>query len=587
MNSFVRSGLIAVALACATPALGNDVAKPSSDPVLDRPTLRSLGAYWIVKADKHANASVRVDYRKKGAGDWQQGPPMFRVEKGAHKPKENESLLKIADDETLLAGSVLLLDPDTAYDLKFTLADPDGGEKIAKTLEARTLKEPVAPDGPIRYVVPGDGGGRGTKEDPYKGIHSAEGDAKAGDTFLLAPGVYNGSVRLRRSGEPGKPIIWRGSDDAAGGTTILDGQGNQRALYAIGSRDVWFEDLPLHNATYALVAHDSARFVVRRCHFSDVDFGLAATKNESDAVNDYFVTDNVMRGRSVWPRSEGIEDRRGVQLTGSGHVIAYNRIENFGDAIDTMPSARCDSIDIHNNDVAQLTDDDIETHYSQRNVLVLHNRLTNVFHDISTQPVYGGQVYICRNVMFNVSIEPFKMHNGPSGAMFLHNTSVKAGPANVVMTPKLMSNMVSRNNLLVGTTAKIAVEFLIPTTDCDFDYDGFAMKGPFNHFLLWNRGEKYATFEEMKAKAPVYKHAVLVNGDTTFASGVRAPETDKTAISVDATDVRLSPQSAAVDAGQPLPGINDDVSGKGPDLGAYEVGAPLPHYGPRDRKTIR
>ena len=28
--------------------------------------------------------------------------------KGAHKPKENESLLKIADDETLLAGSVLL-----------------------------------------------------------------------------------------------------------------------------------------------------------------------------------------------------------------------------------------------------------------------------------------------------------------------------------------------------------------------------------------------------------------------------------------------------------------------------------------------
>jgi hypothetical protein len=88
----------------------------------------------------------------------------------------------------------------------------------------------------------------------------------------------------------------------------------------------------------------------------------------------------------------------------------------------------------------------------------------------------------------------------------------------------------------------------------------------------------------MKTKAPVYKHAVLVDGDTVFASGVRAPETDKAAISVDATDVRLSPQSAAVDAGQPLPGINDDFSGKAPDLGAYEVGAPLPHYGPRTKK---
>jgi hypothetical protein len=361
MKSFVRSLSIAVALACAMPVFGNDVAKPSSAPVLDRPTLRSLGAYWIIKGDKNANANVRVDYRKKGGGDWRQGAAMFRVEKGAHKPKENESLLKIADDETLLAGSVLLLDPDTGYDLKLTLTDPDGGEKVTTTLESRTLKEPVAPDGPIRYIVPGDGGGRGTKDDPYKGINSAEGDAKPGDTFLLASGVYNGSVRLRRSGEPGKPIVWRGSDDAAGGTTILDGQADQRALYAIGLHDVWFEDLTIRNATYAIVCHDSARFVVRRCHFSDVDFGIAATKNENDTVNDYFVTDNVMRGRSVWPRSEGIEDRRGVQLTGSGHVIAYNRIENFGDAIDTMPSARCDSIDIHNNDVAQLTDDGIET----------------------------------------------------------------------------------------------------------------------------------------------------------------------------------------------------------------------------------
>src|SRR5918993_2529882 len=155
MNSFIRSVSIAVALACATSALGNDVAKPSSDPVLDRPTLHSLGAYWIIKGDKNANAAVRVDYRRRGESDWRQGPSMFRVEKGAHKPKENESLLKIADDETLLAGSVLLLDPDTSYELKLTLADPDGGDKSTKTLEARTLKEPVAPDGPIRYVVPG------------------------------------------------------------------------------------------------------------------------------------------------------------------------------------------------------------------------------------------------------------------------------------------------------------------------------------------------------------------------------------------------------------------------------------------------
>jgi hypothetical protein len=30
-----------------------------------------------------------------------------------------------------------------------------------------------------------------------------------------------------------------------------------------------------------------------------------------------------------------------------------------------------------------------------------------------------------------------------------------------------------------------------------------------------------------------------------------------------------------------LTGINDDFTGKAPDLGAYEVARPLPHYGPR------
>jgi hypothetical protein len=44
---------------------------------------------------------------------------------------------------------------------------------------------------------------------------------------------------------------------------------------------------------------------------------------------------------------------------------------------------------------------------------------------------------------------------------------------------------------------------------------------------------------------------------------------------------KLKQGSKAVDAGQRIPTINDDFNGKGPDLGALEVGKPLPHYGPR------
>ena len=49
-------------------------------------------------------------------------------------------------------------------------------------------------------------------------------------------------------------------------------------------------------------------------------------------------------------------------------------------------------------------------------------------------------------------------------------------------------------------------------------------------------------------------------------------------------DLQLRERSAAVDAGVELPGITDEFGGRAPDLGAYEVGAELPHYGPRPRK---
>jgi hypothetical protein len=46
-------------------------------------------------------------------------------------------------------------------------------------------------------------------------------------------------------------------------------------------------------------------------------------------------------------------------------------------------------------------------------------------------------------------------------------------------------------------------------------------------------------------------------------------------------DFRLKPGSAAVDRGVKLPSVTDGFAGAAPDLGALEVGATPPHYGPR------
>jgi len=43
----------------------------------------------------------------------------------------------------------------------------------------------------------------------------------------------------------------------------------------------------------------------------------------------------------------------------------------------------------------------------------------------------------------------------------------------------------------------------------------------------------------------------------------------------------LKAGSAAIDAGEVLPGFNDGFAGKAPDLGAYEFGSSLPVYGIR------
>lgn len=51
-------------------------------------------------------------------------------------------------------------------------------------------------------------------------------------------------------------------------------------------------------------------------------------------------------------------------------------------------------------------------------------------------------------------------------------------------------------------------------------------------------------------------------------------------------DLRLKPDAPVVDASCHLPGINDDFNGTAPDLGAYETGTLLAHYGPRDPNIL-
>lgn len=549
-----------------------------ADPVIEGATLHSIGMRWVMNP-RVEGGKVDVAYRVAGT-EWRNAAPLFAVEPGAQKPAEGKGSAEVADGAQLFAGSLLLLEPGKDYEVKLTARNADGNVARESVLKARTKTEPVAPaDLKVFHVVPGAGGGAGTKEDPFKGLQAAHAEAAPGSVFLLRAGVYP-PVVIKRSGERDRPIIWRGAGD---GEAIIDGgeQREGRLISADGLHDVWFENLTFRRGDKAIVGQESNAIVVRRCNMTDVNYGIVVTRNSTDGVRDWFISDNVIEGPCTWPRSKGIENPRGIQLTGEGHIVCYNRISKFADAIDTFSSERCANMDFHNNEISEMTDDGVELDFSERNARCFRNRLTNIFQGISTQPAYGGPVYIFRNALYNVVAEPFKLHNAPSGVLIFQNTIVKDGVPFLVETQKPVRNCWTRNNLFVGSTGAYAIEFSAKMQGCDFDFDGFA-GGPWKLFAKWN-GVRYATPQEMREKAPVYRHVLSFESAGLFASDAGNPGDAKKVYPP--ADLRLRAGSKAIDAGQKLPGMNDGFAGAAPDLGAYEANEPLPHYGPRPAAT--
>jgi hypothetical protein len=174
------------------------------------------------------------------------------------------------------------------------------------------------------------------------------------------------------------------------------------------------------------------------------------------------------------------------------------------------------------------------------------------------------------------------MHNSPSGGLFIHNTIVKDKEPLLLYTPAEVHNCYYRNNLFVGRNASLGYDCDPQMVNCDMDYDGFA-GGPFKSFLKFNR-KSYRTVADARNSAPVYKHATVIDGDNIFAGGLRAPTDYLKQYDNKLNDLRLRPGTPAIDAGEALPNFSDGFSGKAPDLGAYELGAPLPQYGPRPEK---
>lgn len=546
---------------------GEVIAEPS--------TPSAIAVRWPIVGDSDRKVVVNVAYRKTGDATWHPAYPLFRSDPERVSPDNR------VEGGFLFAGSVVDLTPDTAYELRLTLSNP-GVDDVVRVASIRTTRIPRLPEGlRLRHVVPLGGGqapgGNGSAADPFRGLAVALSRAEPGDVFALGAGIYaEGTLTVTSSGLSQRPIVFQGPKE---GAAVLDGGGRPVLLDIAGRANLWFERLAFRNARTLMRADGANSVVIKRNRFEVIELGFGARNAIYRDSMGIYVADNVFVGPTTWPRSKGLEVINGVAVTGAGHVVAYNRFQNLADGVHNGDEGRLSASDIHNNDIDVCTDDGIEADYSDTNVRVFRNRITNCFSGLSFQPVNGGPVYAYRNVMLNLQYSPFKLHNDTAGVLLFHNTSVKSGPPFQIFTGgETVSDVVTRNNLLVGTNGP-ALHSTGKMIRCDFDNDAYRWTS--GEFAIWN-GATFGSPLAAKQSKALYngRGAFVLVRRQTFESGLGPPRLQDR-LAPDVNLPLLAQGSEAIDKGVPLANFNDGYSGVAPDLGCCEFGAQMPWFGPR------
>jgi hypothetical protein len=672
--AFVVCGCLHVAAGTATAA---NTTRPGEF-VIVPPTLINLGFEWFIEGDDNRNATVAVSYRKVGETRWLTALPLLRLQ---GERINNGAQLDVISPN-MFAGSILDLEPDTAYEARFVVADPDGvtGE-AQKTVSVRTRPEPKpAAGGRTFHVYPP--GFKGQKLEPsFEGLMCAYNitcsgtdwatagrpRVKPGDIILVHAGLYkynrleytndpavnrtvplDGTYYLTADGTADRPIVIKGAGD---GEAIFDGAGNF-ALFDVKAADyTYFEGLTFRNTDYAIWA--GTQFIVgakgltvKHCRFEDVASGVFT--NYSGSSN-FYIADNYFIGRddpnhvigwsgNFWVPFNGVEGQKfppvmasyvAVKVYGPGHVIAYNYVANFHDGIDIETYGNPDgsaaaegpkypphdywdrrpvAIDFYNNYMTNFHDNPFEADGGMHNVRVMRNMMINsASHAFCNQPAVGGPTYWIRNIAYHLPGGSTRLTNGSAGVIFYNNTILSETAAAGT------SNVHWRNNLFLGENSAPAIFSVNTFTNyTSSDYNGFRVNPGAENSFIWTsppfsvpadfsgmgqagpgaataklETRSFKTLAEYSAATKQDQHSVAVDYDV-FVNVPRLDAQDRKTVQkvykAEDFDFRLKPNSAAVDRGVALPNVTETFSGSAPDLGALEVGQPLPHYGPRDVK---
>ncbi len=516
-------------------------------------TIHSIGIEWTISGDDNHDATCTVRYRKHGTGSFQSFHPLYRVD---------------FQGMNTLAGSILFLEPATTYEVELTMSDPDGGGSV-QTVSVSTQVVPSLPTGGSTYhVIPGTGGGDGSTGNPFQGIEAAEAVVQPGDICILHAGNYGFEVHFSVAGTVNNYVVWMGAGD---GDAIFEG-------IRVEGDYIWFEEIKVMNHEDGLRPSPPGydNIVVKGCRFEGNERSIYL----NNGGEGWYIVDNHIVGTND-PNASNYSGE-GIELWHtSGHTVAYNSISRVADGI----SYPHENVDIFGNDIFDTSDDGIELDQGLANNRVWKNRITNPFtYGLSFQPQDGAPVYLLYNQVSVTGTQGvLKLVDRTDRALVAHNTFIhNSGP--MAWGSQFLNNFEIKNNLWISINDRYTWENGQTTTTnwkTDFDYDGFDW-GSYQWAFKWSdvRLDDVTGFYNLTGQE---EHGIEINHETCFDS------LDYTEVTNDPGQVEefirqyntIKPSCNAVDAGTVLLGINEDFNGSAPDLGAYEIGKELPHYGVR------
>ena len=498
------------------------------------PTFHSIGLYVGYQGDSDGDARCEVLYRTEGERGWRKALDLIRC-----------------PDDAEFRGSLLMLEPGKTYAIRIVPRDPDlGGRAKPIELRVRTWSEEV-PIGRIRR---------------------------------LKPGISTEPLIITDRGRPDGWILYAPPE---GRESIIDvGERAPEAVLIRGAAYVIVRNLTVRGGLkHGINIIDSHHIRIQRCDISGwgqvgrpgpdgrmVDengrlINLQAGVRVGPGCSQVVVENNFIHSPRGSANSWALGHPAGPQgvilwETGGNNVVRYNDIigsegHRWNDGIESVPNGSViggpyRDTDIYGNIIMFANDDGIELDGGQINVRCWHNRIEWTLCGVSCAPCIKGPSYLFRNLIAHladergVAVAAFKMGGGrrfsPGLNLILHNTVY--GPGNGIASTGFGGyrgfNAFSRNNLFAGSKNYYDILDRSEEPSSDFDHDllgRLGIKAP-------QGGEEHGITER-----PVFR-----------GEGIG--------------DYRLAPGSPGLDAGLPLPGVNDGFSGEGPDMGAFEGDSP-------------